>query len=77
MVSLASDLLVWLGLLGLKNGTSRQGEPKRLRLRLFTAPAIIARHARRVILHLKETHPWAEVVLAAHRRLRALTAAPT
>ena len=77
IVSLASDLLAWPGLLGLKNGTSRQWEPKRLRLRLFTAPAVIARHARRVILHLKETHPWAEVVLAAHQRLRALTAAPT
>ncbi|HCX85016.1 MAG TPA: IS1380 family transposase [Micrococcales bacterium] len=76
-VALATDLLAWLGLLGLDEDSARVWEPKRLRLRLFTAPATIARHARRVILHVKETYAWAEIVLAAHRRLRALAAAPT
>ena len=76
-VALATDLLAWLGLLGLDEDSARVWDPKRLRLRLFTAPATIARHARRVILHVKETYAWAEIVLAAHRRLRALAAAPT
>ena len=77
VVALAGDLLAWLGLLGLKNETSRRWEPKRLRLRLFSAPAVIARHARQVLLHVKETYAWASIVLAAHQRLRALAAAPT
>ena len=54
-----------------------QTAKSRLRLRLFSAPAVIARHARQVILHVKETYAWASIVLAAHQRLRALTAAPT
>ncbi len=77
IVALATDLLAWLALLGLDEKSARVWEPKRLRLRLFTAPAAIARHARRVILHIKETHAWADVVIAAHQRLRALAAAPT
>lgn len=77
IVALAGDLIAWLGLLGLEDEDARVWEPKRLRLRLFNAPAVIARHARRVLLHVKETYHWADVVIAAHRRLRALTAAPT
>ncbi|TNU73036.1 IS1380 family transposase [Miniimonas arenae] len=77
VVALAGDLLAWLGLLGLRDDASRRWEPKRLRLRLFSAPAVIARHARRVLLHVKETYHWATLVLAAHQRLRALTTAPT
>lgn len=77
IVALATELIAWLGLLGLTDQPARRWEPKRLRLRLFTAPAAIARHARRVLLHIKQTHHWADVVLAAHRRLRILAAAPT
>lgn len=77
IVALAGDLIAWLGLLGLTHQPARRWEPKRLRLRLFTAPAAIARHARRVLLHIKETYHWADVVVAAHRRLRTLAAAPT
>lgn len=77
VVALAGDLLAWLGLLGLKTDESRRWEPKRLRLRLFTAPAVIARHARQALLHIKENYHWAHLVLTAHQRLRGLAAAPT
>lgn len=77
IVALAGDLLAWLGLLGLADQPARRWEPKRLRLRLFNAPAVIARHARAILLHIKETYPWAHLVLTAHQRLRGLSAAPT
>ena len=47
-----------------------------IRLRLFTIPATLARHGRRVILHIKATAPWADVVVTGHGRLLEL-AAPT
>lgn len=47
---------------------------KRLRHRLFTIPATIARHGRRVILHLSDRSRWASILKAAISTLRALPA---
>jgi hypothetical protein len=70
-VSLASDLLAWTQLLAL-TGTARRWEPKRLRLRLFSAAGRLARSGRRLRLRLAERWPWATEVAAAVTRLQAL-----
>lgn len=74
---LASDLTAWTQLLAVTAGhPARRWEPKRLRLRLFTTPATLARHGRRVLLHVKDTAPWADLVVVGHARLLEL-ATPT
>ena len=72
IVALAMDLTAWMQTLALAGHDARRWEPKRLRLRLFTVPATLARSARRVLLHLAARAPWADLVLAAVLRLRAL-----
>jgi len=62
--------------LALTNHDARRWEPKRLRHRLFTIPASIARTARRTFLHLSERAPWAHVAVEGITRLEHLTAAP-
>ena len=77
VVMLAGDVTAWTQLLAVASEhPARRWEPKRLRLRLFTIPATLARHGRRVILHVKDTAPWADVVVTGHGRLLEL-AAPT
>jgi hypothetical protein len=76
IVALACELTAWMQMLALTNHTARRWEPKRLRTRLFTVPATLARSGRRRLLHLAEHHPWATVVRDAVVRLRALTAGP-
>ena len=76
IVTLASDLLAWMGMLALTHHDARRWEPKRLRLRLFTIPAAIARTARRTTLHLSERAPWAHVAIQAITRLDHLNASP-
>ncbi len=76
IVQLALDLIAWTQLLALNGSPARVCEPKRLRLRLFTIPAVLARHARRLILHIETTAPWADLILAAYQRLHQL-AGPT
>ena len=75
-MALATDLLAWMGMLALTRHDARRWEPKRLRLRLFTIPASIARTARQTILHLSERAPWAHVAINAITRLEHLTASP-
>ena len=58
--------------LALTGHNARRWEPKRLRLRLFTVPATLARTSRRVLLHLAARAPWADLLAAAVHRLRAL-----
>jgi hypothetical protein len=72
IVMLAMDLTAWMQTLGLTGNDARRWEPKRLRLRLFTVPATLARHGRQVLLHIAERAPGAELVLTAALRLRAL-----
>jgi hypothetical protein len=74
IVALASDLTAWTQMLAFATTAARRWEPKRLRTRLLHVPATLARHARTMILHVKDTHPWAEVLTAGHQRLTALPA---
>ncbi|MDK3258182.1 IS1380 family transposase [Blastococcus capsensis] len=76
IVALACELTAWMQMLALTDTAARRWEPKRLRTRLFTVPATLARTGRRRLLHLAEHHPWAVVVRDAVGRLRALTAGP-
>lgn len=62
----------WMQLLALTGHQARRWEPKRLRHRLFTVPATLARTGRRVILHLKQDAPWAGLVLTGWTALAAL-----
>ncbi|TWP31931.1 IS1380 family transposase [Leekyejoonella antrihumi] len=73
LVMLATDLIAWTQLLAFPNEDARRWEPKRLRLRVFSIPAALARHSRRILLHIKDTAPFADLVLAGHQRLVALT----
>ena len=74
IVALASDLLAWMGMLALTTHEARRWEPKRLRLRLFTIPAVITRTARRTWLRLNERAPWATLTALAITTLRARAA---
>jgi hypothetical protein len=71
IVALACDLLAWMQMLAL-TGAARRWEPKRLRLRIFTAAGRIVRGGRRLRLRLSERWPWAQQITAAVTRLQAL-----
>jgi len=73
-VTLACDLLAWMGMLALTNHDARRWEPKRLRHRLFSIPASIARTARQTLLPLSDRAPWAAVAIDAINRLDRLLA---
>jgi hypothetical protein len=71
LVLMACDLVCWAQTL-LLAGELRLAEPKTLRYRLLHVAARVARHARRVIVRLQRTWPWATELAAAFARLRAL-----
>jgi Transposase DDE domain group 1 len=72
IVMLAAEITAWMQLLALPDHQARRWEPKRLRYRLFSVPAALARRSRRVLLHLAARHPWAGLIVDATIRLRAL-----
>jgi len=72
IVALAVELTAWMQLLALHGHQARRWEPKRLRYRLFTVPATLARRARQAWLHLAVRSPWAGLIADAITRLRAL-----
>jgi len=79
IVALAVEITAWMQMLTLTGPDAtthgaRRWEPKRLRHRLFTVPAAIARTGRRLLLHLSDRAPWAHLVREAMNALRALTA---
>ena len=74
IVALASEITAWAGLLAHPEHEARRWEPKRRRHRLFTIPATLAHHGRRVILHLSNRSRWASIALTAIHRLRTLPA---
>jgi hypothetical protein len=76
IVALACELTAWMQTLALTGHPARRWEPKRLRLRLFTIPATLARTGRRRLLHLADHHPWAATITDAITRLGALPAGP-
>jgi len=74
MVGLAVELTAWTQLLALTGHDARRWEPKRLRYRIFTIPAQLARTGRRSLLHLAARSPWAGLAAAAIYRLQILAA---
>ncbi|WP_406447074.1 IS1380 family transposase [Streptomyces sp. NBC_00876] len=71
IVQLALDLLAWLPMLAL-TGKPRLWEPRRLRLRLFSAAAQIVTTARRRHLRFGRHWPWTDVITHAVQQLTAL-----
>ena len=71
LVQLALDLTAWMQMLALTGHDARRWEPKTLRLRLFSIPARIARHARRTHLRLSRHNPWTGLALTGLTRLAA------
>jgi hypothetical protein len=71
IVALACELIAWTQLLAL-TGSARRWEPKRLRLRLFSAAGRVVRGGRRLRLRLAARWPWSRQVTAAIHRLQAL-----
>lgn len=71
---LAQALLRWAALLCLE-GELALAEPKRARQHLLHVAGRIVRSGRRVTLRLPRSWPWAEALVAAFARLRALPAA--
>ena len=71
LVAMASELTAWMQMLAL-DGPARAWEPKRLRLRLFSAAGRIVRGGRRLRLRIATTWPWATQLTAAITRLQAL-----
>jgi hypothetical protein len=70
LVAMASELLAWTAMLAL-HGPARAWEPKRLRLRLFSAAGRLVRGGRRLRLRLAATWPWADQLTAAITRLQS------
>ncbi|WP_329538502.1 IS1380 family transposase (plasmid) [Streptomyces sp. NBC_01450] len=71
IVSLALDLLAWMPMLAL-TGKARRWEPKKLRLRLFSAAAQLVHTRRRHGLRFTPRWPWTDVITHAIGRLRIL-----
>jgi Transposase DDE domain group 1 len=68
---MACELLTWTQMLAL-DGPARAWEPRRLRLRLFTAAGRLVHGGRRLRLRLAASWPWASHITAAISRLQAL-----
>jgi DDE family transposase len=71
LVLAAQDLTCWAQAL-LLDGELAVAEPKTLRYRLWHVAARVVRHARRTILRLQRSWPWAVALARAFTRLRAL-----
>lgn len=71
---LAQALLRWSASLCLE-GELALSEPKRIRQRLLHVAGRIVRSGRRTVLRLPRSWPWAEALVAAFARLRALPVA--
>jgi hypothetical protein len=71
LILAAQDLCCWAQAL-LLAGPPAVAEPKTLRYRLLHVAARVVRHARRIILRLQRSWPWAAELARAFTRLRAL-----
>jgi hypothetical protein len=71
LVAMACELTAWRQMLAL-DGPARAWEPKRLRLRLFSAAGRIVRGGRRLRLRIAATWPWVTQITTAITRLQAL-----
>ena len=72
IVALACELTAWMQLLALGGSDARRWEPKRLRYRLYTIPAALARGARQTRLRYAAHHPWAILLAGALTALAVL-----
>lgn len=71
IVQLALDPLAWMPMIALA-GPARLWEPKRLRLRLFSAAAQPVTTGRRRWLRLARHWPWTQTITTASERLQDL-----
>jgi hypothetical protein len=69
IVCLACELTAWLQMLALHDHPARRWEPKRLRLRLFSAAARLVRHARQTRLRFAAHWPFTDLITTALARL--------
>lgn len=79
IVALACELTTWMQLLAFTDTDAttheaRRWEPKRLRLRLFSTAARLARTGRRTVVHLTRNAAWTTLLHTGLTRLRAHTA---
>ncbi|MEV6343299.1 IS1380 family transposase [Actinoplanes sp. NPDC051851] len=71
--NIAADLTAWTRLLGLHDQPDlAHAEPETLRYRLLHLPAKLATHARRRVLSISETWPWADAFTLCWQRLTLL-----
>ncbi len=71
IAALAAGLPAWCARLALPD-TAAGYEPKRMRLRILATAGRLVRSARRHVLHIDPTWPWATTITNAHARLCAL-----
>jgi Transposase DDE domain group 1 len=73
--NIASDLLAYLQLLGLDQDEElAAAEPDTLRAMILHIPARLTSHARRRVLKIERSWPWADAVVACWERLGAIPA---
>jgi len=72
VVALAAEITAWMQMLAFTDNPARRWEPKKLRYRIFTIGATLARSGRRVWLHLSTRSPWATLTLTGLGRLADL-----
>jgi hypothetical protein len=72
LVGLAAELTAWMQMLAFGGHEARRWEPKRLRYRIFSVAAQLARTGRRVLLHLASRSPWTQLITDGIGRLRAV-----
>jgi hypothetical protein len=65
----AGALITWAQMICV-DGKLKKAEPKTIRYRLLHVAATLVRRARRLVLRLDETWPWAETLRRAFLRLR-------
>jgi len=70
VVALATEITAWMQMLAFtEHEAARRWEPKKLRYRIFTIGATLARSGRRTWLHLSTRSPWAALTLTGLGRL--------
>lgn len=74
LVALAGQLTAWTQMLAFEHHPARRWEPKRLRLRVFSAAARLVKGGRRLHLRLARRWHWADLIAGAITRLQALPA---
>ena len=72
LVFIAQDLLTFTQILGFDPGELYSAEPQQLRYKVLHTPARIIRHARRTRIDLLTDWPWADQIVQAFQRIRAL-----